>query len=52
MLYYIPPKQRIGAEPSANNITAIKYTDNLKKAIGRGFSGMKQVHSHTESRQM
>jgi len=31
MLYYIPPKQKMGSEPLANNITAIKYTDNLKK---------------------
>jgi len=55
MWYYIPPKQKMGSEPSANNITVIKYTDNLKKgkchnAISRGFSAMKQVHLHTESR--
>jgi hypothetical protein len=31
MLYYIPPKQKMGSELLANNITAIKYTDNLKK---------------------
>jgi hypothetical protein len=30
MLYYILPKQKIRSEPSANNITAMKYTDNLK----------------------
>jgi len=32
ILYYIPPKQKIGSGPSANNITAIKCTDNLKVA--------------------
>jgi len=32
MLYYIPPKQKIGSGASANNITAIKYTNNLKEA--------------------
>jgi len=32
MLYYIPPKQKMGSGPSANSITAIKDIDNLKKA--------------------
>jgi hypothetical protein len=32
MLHYIPPKHKMGSGPSANSITAIKYTDNLKKA--------------------
>jgi len=29
MLYYIPPKQKMGSGPSANILTTIKYTDNL-----------------------